>query len=163
MGSKHSPADHAPEFHAKTLPPGSAPANRTFQPNPESEVPGQADNANLDRSHGKESTQTTATSTLTGADSGSVHTGLGHPGQGQTSSELRNDGKHTSKREGAGLEGIGARVGDAEGKGEIDQVSRPANRGVARDEAASGQRGTEALVAEERIPESADSVASGRA
>ena len=30
-----------------------------------------------------------------GADSGSVHTGLGHPGQGQTSSELHDNSTHS--------------------------------------------------------------------
>ena len=81
--------DAKPEFHAQTLPPGSAPASNTFTPNPTSEVPGQADNDAVLRGHGKESTQTTASSTLGGATSADVHTGLGHPGQGQTSSELR--------------------------------------------------------------------------
>jgi hypothetical protein len=46
---------------------------------------------------------------MPGATSASVHTGLGHPGQGQTSNELRHDGKHTSSREAAGLEGVGGK------------------------------------------------------
>ncbi|KAL8643421.1 MAG: hypothetical protein Q9226_008390, partial [Calogaya cf. arnoldii] len=79
--------DAAPEFSAKTLPPGSAPKDRTFQPNNISEVPGQADNENVLRSHGKESTHTTASSTLGGATSGDVHTGLGKPVQGQNVSD----------------------------------------------------------------------------
>lgn len=37
-----------------------------------------------------------------GATSADVHTGLGHPGQGQTSNELRHDGGNTG---GSGLEG----------------------------------------------------------
>ncbi|KAL8809557.1 MAG: hypothetical protein Q9200_003315, partial [Gallowayella weberi] len=89
--------DTAPEFSAKTLPAGSAPADRTFQPNATSEVPGQADNDNVLRSHGKESTHTTASSTLGGATSGDVHTGLGKPVQGQTSHDR-----------GGGLAGVGA-------------------------------------------------------
>lgn len=36
-----------------------------------------------------------------------MHKGLGHPGQGQTSTELRHDGEHTSKKQG-GLVGRGA-------------------------------------------------------
>ncbi|KAM0800307.1 hypothetical protein BDR22DRAFT_794074, partial [Usnea florida] len=100
---KHKPGilvgnDAAPEFHAKTLPPGSAPADRTFTPNATSEVPGQADNSSVERDHGKESTKTTASSTLGGATSGDVHTGLGHPGSGMTSNELRHEGGHTSKK-----------------------------------------------------------------
>lgn len=108
VGQKVSEKDNAPEFSAKTLPPGSAPESRTFQPNSQSNIPGQADNANVLRDHGKESTQTPASSTLTGADSRSVHTGLGHPGQGQTSTEIRHDGQHHRKRAGAGLEGVGS-------------------------------------------------------
>ena len=40
-----------------------------------------------------------------------MHTGLGHPGQGQTSNELRHDGQHTRKNvggHGGGLAGVGA-------------------------------------------------------
>jgi len=110
-GVKTSPADHAPEFSAKTLPPGSAPAESTFQPNSTSEVPGQADNEDVLRGHGKESTYTSAESTLGGTTSDAVHTGYGHPGAGQTSTEIRKDGKHTSTRERTGFEGRGAQGG----------------------------------------------------
>ncbi|MCJ1484043.1 hypothetical protein MMC06_004211 [Schaereria dolodes] len=79
--------DAAPEFSAQTLPAGTAPTDRTFAPNSTFEVPGQADNDAVLRSHGKESTQTTAESTLGGATSGDVHTGLGKPAQGQTHGE----------------------------------------------------------------------------
>lgn len=44
--------------------------------------------------------------TLTGADSKDVHTGLGHPGQGQTSSELHHDGQSHRKRQGLGTVGL---------------------------------------------------------
>lgn len=109
---KHKPGvtvsdeDRAPEFHAETLPAGSAPADRTFKPNPESETPGQADNENSLRSHGKESTHTSALDTLGGTDSGAVHTGLGHPGSGQTSSELRNEGQSGLKGQETGGSGM---------------------------------------------------------
>ena len=76
-------------------------------------IPGQALNDDNDRLHGKESTKTTASSTLGGATSGDVHTGMGHPGQGQTSNELRHDGQHTRKNPGGyggGLAGVGASV-----------------------------------------------------
>lgn len=108
LGVKASEKDNAPEFSAQTLPPGSAPKDRTFQPNTRSEVPGQADNANVLRDHGKESTYTDPLATIPGATSRDVHQGLGHPGQGQTSTEIRHDGQHGRKRDGAGLEGVGA-------------------------------------------------------
>jgi hypothetical protein len=108
IGAKVSDKDDAPEFSAQTLPPGSAPQSRTFEPNTQSEIPSQADNANVLRDHGKDSTQTTASSTLGGTDSRAVHTGLGHPGQGQTSAEIRHDAHRHRKHGGAGLEGVGA-------------------------------------------------------
>jgi len=107
-GTKASPADFAPEFSAQTLPAGTAPKSSTFQPNPVGEVPGQADNPAVDRSHGKEGVRTDALSTLGGATSADVHKGLGHPGQGQTSTEIRHEGHHTSKKHTAGFEGAGA-------------------------------------------------------
>lgn len=103
IGQKTSPADYAPEFSAKVMPAGSAPKARTFQPNPEGEVPGQADNP--------DTTMQSDPLDFPGATSGDVHTGLGHPGQGQTSSELRHEGQHTSKKVGSGLEGAGAQGG----------------------------------------------------
>jgi len=111
IGQKVSPADHAPEFSAKTLPPGTAPKESTFQPNPVNEVPGQANNPDVERSHGKEGVKTDALSTLPGATSADVHTGLGHPGQGQTSNELRHDGQHGRKKDTPGTEGAGATGG----------------------------------------------------
>ena len=120
--------DAAPEFHAQTLPPGSAPADRTFQPNPISETPGQADNDNVLRSHGKEGTYTSAESTLGGSTSGDVHTGLGKPIQGQTSHEKRNEPDH----EGSGLVGVGA-SGAASGNQTADERLDPKQRGLERE------------------------------
>ncbi|KEF58899.1 uncharacterized protein A1O9_03742 [Exophiala aquamarina CBS 119918] len=111
IGQKVSPADHAPEFSAKTLPAGTAPKSATYQPNPVDETPGQANNPDVLRSHGKEGVQTDALSTLPGATSADVHKGLGHPGQGQTSNELRHEGAHTSTKQTSGLEGAGAQGG----------------------------------------------------
>jgi hypothetical protein len=108
VGRKVSDKDNAPEFTAQTLPPGSAPQSRTFEPNAELEIPSQADNANVLRDHGKESVHTSASETLGGADSRQLNTGSGHPGAGQTSSETRHGGEHHRKREGAGLEGVGS-------------------------------------------------------
>ncbi|KAL8801474.1 MAG: hypothetical protein Q9182_004441 [Xanthomendoza sp. 2 TL-2023] len=124
--------DAAPEFSAKTLPAGSAPSDRTFQPNTTSEVPGQADNDNVLRAHGKESTHTTASSTLGGATSGDVHTGLGKPVQGQTSSDR-----------GGGLAGVGA-SGAASGNQMVDEGMQPGQRGLEKEAGPKGQvKGTD--------------------
>ena len=45
--------------------------------------------------------------TLTGATSADVHSGLGHPGQGMSSKELRHDGQPGRKRHGQGTEQFG--------------------------------------------------------
>ena len=129
--------DAAPTFSAKTMPPGSAPADRTFQPNATSEVPGQADNELTERSHGKESTKTDASSTLGGATSGDVHTGYGHPGQGQTSRELRHEGNVGGH--GGGLAGVGASA--ASGNQMADERTQPEQRGLEKEEGQfAGQR-----------------------
>jgi hypothetical protein len=60
------------------------------------------------RSHGKEGVRTDPLSTLPGATSADVHKGLGHPGQGQTSTEQRHEGAHTNKKQPSGPEGAGA-------------------------------------------------------
>ncbi|KAB8232494.1 hypothetical protein ETB97_000857 [Aspergillus alliaceus] len=102
-GLKVSPKDYAPEFHAETYPPGTAPASNSYTPNAQNEPGSQAKNPNVERSHGKESVKTTAEQTLMGATSQDVHTGLGHPGSGQTSTELRHDGQAHRKNPGQGL------------------------------------------------------------
>lgn len=114
--------DAAPEFHVKTLPPGSAPASKTFQPNPIDETPGQADNELAGRMHGKESTQTGALD-MPGATSADVHQGYGHPGQGQTSQELRHEGAHGRKKDPPGLDGR-----DLGGSGLVGEESTEARR-----------------------------------
>lgn len=91
--------DAIPTFEAKTLPPGTAPASKTFQPNPIDEVPGQANNPDA-------SDTATGALDMPGATSGDVHTGLGHPGSGQTSAEIANDGKSNRARERQGLQGL---------------------------------------------------------
>ncbi|KAJ4419806.1 hypothetical protein N0V82_004741 [Gnomoniopsis sp. IMI 355080] len=89
--------DAVPEFTAKTYPPGTAPEENTFQPNPVSEVPGQADNPDA----------TIRTDPLdfgsVAATSGTIYnqTKFGHPVHGQTSSELHG----RKKRERNGVEG----------------------------------------------------------
>lgn len=94
--SQHQPGkivgnDAVPEFHAQILPAGTAPQESTYHPNPD------LNNQKMYQD---------ASRTVTGATSGDVHTGLGHPGQGQSSSELR-DGK----KGGQGLAGLADKVG----------------------------------------------------
>jgi hypothetical protein len=104
---KASPADYAPEFHAQTLAPGTAPASNSFTPNPVSETSSQANNPDVLRAHGEESTYP-ASATLAGATSQDVNTGLGKPMGGQTGVEERHDGEHGRKKQTPGYEGRGA-------------------------------------------------------
>lgn len=141
--------DTVPEFHAKTLPPGSAPASNTFKPNPINETPGQADNESTLRSHGKESTYTSAESTLGGATSADVHTGLGKPGQGQTSQELH--GGKAGEGRGGGLAGVGANA--SSGNQMADERTQPSQRGYEKEEGQhAGTRGDKADRAAEDMP-----------
>ncbi|RDW60112.1 hypothetical protein BP5796_11718 [Coleophoma crateriformis] len=92
-------SDAAPEFHAQTLPTGTAPADRTFKPDTTSEVPGQAMNPNISKE-----TWTSASDTIGGATSADVHTGYGLP-EGQASTELHGSGATKGKKEELGLAG----------------------------------------------------------
>ncbi|KNG88496.1 hypothetical protein ANOM_003253 [Aspergillus nomiae NRRL 13137] len=152
-GRKVSPKDYVPEFHAETYPPGTAPASNSYTPNTWSEVGGQAQNPDFERSHGKGSVKTPAEQSLQGATSQDVHTGLGHPGGGQTSAELHHDGQKHRKNPGGGLESVGA--------SREPRLEReiPGLRGLEREEAQSGQRGDKgALAAEDRQPDSAETL-----
>jgi hypothetical protein len=131
--------DAAPEFNAQILPAGSAPASKTFQPNPE------LNNQKMYQS---------ASSTLTGASSSDVHTGLGHPGQGQTSNELR----HPDKKGGNGLVGLADSVEQGNVKELKDDPTHAQQRNLG--DVPTGQRGnTGGLAAQEMEPESAERVA----
>jgi hypothetical protein len=131
--------DAAPEFNAQVLPAGSAPAGSTFQPNPD---------LNNQKMYQE------ASSTLTGASSGDVHTGLGHPGQGQTSNELR----HPDKKGGSGLAGLADSVGQGNVKDLKDDPTHAQQRNL--DDVPTGQRGnTGGLSAQDRVPEGAESAA----
>lgn len=92
VGKKISEADKAPEFSAQVLPAGSAPADRTFQPQNDAIDP--------------KSVRQDAQDTITGATTADVGAGV-IPG-GQSGSELHNDGQHHRKHERHGLEGVGA-------------------------------------------------------
>ncbi|PGH12229.1 hypothetical protein AJ79_04409 [Helicocarpus griseus UAMH5409] len=143
-GVKASPADHAPEFHAKTMPPGSAPAGSTYTPNPSGETP--AGGAK-------------ASDSLGGADSREVSRGLGQPIYGESSAELRHDGESHRKHHGSGLEGVGASGRD----NIVDERITANQRGLEREEAAAGKHGNKGeLGAEDIPPVSAEQVASGR-
>lgn len=84
--------DALPEFSAEVHEPGTAPSKHTFQPNAESEVPGQAQNG-----------AAAALDSLPGTTSGTVHnaTQFGKPAQGESSAEAHSD--KTERR--TGLEG----------------------------------------------------------
>lgn len=104
---KHAPGtkvgnDATPEFHASTLPSGTSPASRTFEPNPKNTMPGQSPElSNPD-------TWVDAESTITGATSKDVYKGMGKPVQRQTAGDLRHQ---TSQR--SGLEGVGTSAEDS--------------------------------------------------
>ncbi|CAI7625581.1 unnamed protein product [Penicillium bialowiezense] len=155
-GVKVNEADQRPEYHMQAFPKGTAPASNSYTPNPVSEVGSQANNPNVDRAHGKESTFTSAADTLVGATSGSVDQGFGKPLQGQTNTEVRHDGQHGRKKQSYGLEGVGASVQD---RGIERQF--PDQRGLEKEEAvSSGTRGNKAAraAAEEREGESAETL-----
>ncbi|OHW95755.1 hypothetical protein CSPAE12_05646 [Colletotrichum incanum] len=138
--------DAYPEFHAQAHPAGTAPKENTFQPNAQ-ETPGQALNP--------EASTYTAANDFPGATSADVHTGLGKPLQGQTSSELHGVKLRHRKKESAGLEGVGASGKDNFRERRLDVDHEPDSRGKTKN--ASAVPG-----AEERLPASAEEVASER-
>jgi hypothetical protein len=94
-----------------------------------------------------------ASDTLQGATSGDVHTGLGHPGQGQSSSELR-DG--SSK--GQGLTGLASNVKDQQAGGAVETLKDDPTHAAQRNlgDVPTGQRGNAGgPPAQEREPSSA--------
>jgi len=170
LGTKTSPNDYAPEFHAQTLPPGTAPAGSSYTPNPVNETPSQALNPDVMRSHGKESTYVPPSETIQGATSKDVHTGLGKPLQGQTATEVYHDGKHGRKRDTYGYEGVGASGHPKHQEGSIGDSQKVSDRymveqrGIERDEAQPGRHGDKgSLAAEDMRPEPAETVARERA
>lgn len=159
LGSKKSSNDRAPDFHAQVLPPGSAPADSTHQPNPIHAIPSQANNDNVLRSHGKEGRYTGAMDAYPGATSGSVHRSMGKPLVSETSGEQRHDGSTKGrKRQTAGYEMVGMAgkpshadqsIGD---KQIVDERHLKDQRGIDREEVdvKGGKRGDKgALTASE--------------
>lgn len=156
-----SEADHKPEFHAQTLPAGSAPADKTFKPNPVDEVPAQGMTESQDDDY-DDVPSTSAADTLGGATSADVHTGLGHPGQGMTSKERHHDGSQTRSRQGQGLVGVGASGAPSSMKPiNAQDPGMASQRGLNKevDPENQGRDGTMQANAEEREPENATSVA----
>ncbi|CZR54281.1 uncharacterized protein PAC_04164 [Phialocephala subalpina] len=142
--------DAAPEFHAETIPAGTAPSSRTFEPQTQNEIPGQAMNPHISKE-----TWTKAEDTIGGATSVDVHTGYGHPGSGQTSNELRGDGR----KEKNGLAGVGADQNDSFRERGLDTDFPVGTKGKSgTQEARQNVPGVE-----EREPVSAEQVASERA
>jgi hypothetical protein len=99
--------------------PGTAPKESTFYPNASNEFPPLSNYAN-DSEVNPDATRTDALDSFGGdtvqATSATVDTGLGRPISGQTSHEIRHDGKHSRKHERHGLEGTGASVDTISGK-----------------------------------------------
>ncbi|KAK5074951.1 hypothetical protein LTS08_005472 [Lithohypha guttulata] len=115
--------DAAPEFSAKTLPPGTAPKESTFKPNPVNEIPGQANNPDVESA--PDMSGASKALDMPGATSADVHTGLGHPGQGQTSSELKESGKSSNKGQGTGEGGTGMQGPESEEAKKLQQDHVP--------------------------------------
>ncbi|KAF5237573.1 hypothetical protein FANTH_10764 [Fusarium anthophilum] len=101
--NKHKPGneqgnDAAPEYHAETFPPGTAPAENTFRPNPESNYTTEALNMPALDMPGSKSKDI-----YNSIDS--VH---GRPLIGQENREIRGVHPRKRKKERSGLEGVGA-------------------------------------------------------
>lgn len=92
--------------------------------------------------------------TIGGATSADVHKGYGHPGQGQTSTELRHDGQHGRKKEPLGLQRIADDPVPATNQmadPRIDQTQRALDK----DEAQPGRGDKGSRAAEDLPPENA--------
>lgn len=132
------------------LPAGSAPPKNTFEPQTEGEAPPVQ---NYYKDGVGEGETAKASETIVGATSADVHQGLGKPVEGQSSKELR-DGTHTS----GGVEAVGGRANQAT----VDphDPQHISQRALDKDDAVVG-RGDKAS-AQDRVPESAETVASER-
>lgn len=86
-----------------------------------------------------------------GATSADMHQGMGHPGQGMSSNEMRHDGMHGNKKQGMGTIGL-TRVGQGEehmGRDPDFSGQRALNKDV--ETGMRGNRGGD--YAEDRMPE----------
>ncbi|KAM0234620.1 hypothetical protein ACHAP5_010014 [Fusarium lateritium] len=109
----------APEFHAQTLPPGTAPPENTFRPNPIS--------ANINESVDKEDEQEAPALTMPGSTSKDIYNATdsqhGRPLIGQENREARGVHPRKRKKERSGLEGVGASTSDSVFDKVRDQVA----------------------------------------
>lgn len=112
----------------------------------------------MSRGHGKENTRTYPEDTLTGATTQDVHRGLGHPGSGQTRTEIRHEGAHHRTKQSSGLEGVGT------SREEKYERTLPDQRGIEREGAVtSGHHGDKGALGAENIqPTQAEHLASER-
>ncbi|KAJ6786089.1 hypothetical protein PWT90_05977 [Aphanocladium album] len=133
--------DRVPEFNAESHPPGTAPASRTFKPNPNDQIPGGSE----DGTSGAK-----ASDTIVGATSADVHQGLGHPGSGQTSQEFH--GGHRKK------EGHFA----APANGNIGMEDSIGSRKLDIGREGRGKASENYPTAADRVPESAETLAAER-
>lgn len=139
--------DAAPEFSAETYPPGTAPREHTYQPNPEQSESPHAAGGPLD--------------TLPGSTSRDVHnaTQYGKPAQGQTSAERHHGGSGSSGSHSSGKTGDGSVQGKARGLG-ADLEGRAGEAKGQRGASGAAEGGTNWPAAEERLPTSAEELAS---
>ena len=87
-----------------------------------------------------------------------MHTGLGHPGSGQTSAELKHGGAKTATRQPAGLEGVGGR-GPPGTEREMARLGE--ERGFEEEGPASARSNNTSLPGAENVPNvGADQLAS---
>jgi len=135
--------DAVPEFSAQTLPAGSAPPDRTFQPS----VPA------VDGNDQGEELQSSVEDTLHGSTSKDVNRGIGQPIYGQTSNKSRGRGETVR----GGLVGVGADPRDPVRERALDIDVPKGTRGK------SGTNRENVPGAEEKLPEDAMKVASERA
>ncbi|KAK4174172.1 hypothetical protein QBC36DRAFT_389191 [Triangularia setosa] len=123
--TQHISHEAVPEFHAKTYPPGSAPKESTFYPNPIHAIPGQAMNPDLDPS------LRTRALDIPGADSKEIYNESGagsRPLEGQTAREIRESGRKKDRS------GIAARGGiDTTGDRSIEESMKDRGMGLPED------------------------------
>jgi hypothetical protein len=136
--------DALPEFSAQTLPVGSAPSDRTFQPSP---ILDQSRNSNISSEQ-----RTAAEDSILGATSADVNKGIVRPVYGQTSRELRSEGRKARN----GLAGVGADPRNAvrERALDTDFLKSPTGKG--------DMNRPDMVGAEDKIPEGAEAVAAER-
>ncbi|KAK3322831.1 hypothetical protein B0H66DRAFT_555319 [Apodospora peruviana] len=148
-----------PEYHAHTFPPGTAPKENTYYPNPVSEIPGQAANPNMDPSSRTDALD------IPGATSQSVYnnSAFARPMQGQTNREMHGaHGTGRRKAERSGLEGVGASTREGTIEGKVRGIGADLPEGIERGVRSRMEKDEGGYEAQQRIPASAEEVSSGR-